>query len=108
MVCQFLLYITATQSYIYIYILFLFLILSSIMFYCKRLDTVTCAVQQDLLVHPPQMQSFASTTPKFPGHPSPFPLPLGNHRSVLHVCESVSVWQVGSFKARRVGFEHTL
>ena len=30
-------------------------------------------------------------------HPTPSPLPLGNYRCVLHVCESVSVLQIGSF-----------
>ena len=45
---QFLLYSKVTQSYIYIP----FLILSSIMVYLKRLDTVLCAVQKDLTAYP--------------------------------------------------------
>ena len=40
MLCQFLLYGKVTQAYIYI----LFLVLSSIMFYPKRLDMVPCAI----------------------------------------------------------------
>ena len=38
--------------YIYIHTHILFLILSSIMVYPKRLDTVPCAVQQDLIAYP--------------------------------------------------------
>ena len=36
---------------------------------------------------------FASAKPQLPIHPSPTPAPpaLGNHKSVLYVCESVSV-----------------
>ena len=52
MFCQFLLYSNVPQLYIYIYIHILFLILSSIMFYPKRLDLVPCAVQQDLIAYP--------------------------------------------------------
>ena len=33
-----------------------------------------------------------------PIHPSQL-LPLGNHKSVLHVCESISVLQIGAFMA---------
>ena len=46
--CQFLLYNRVTQSYIYI----LLLILSSIMAHPKRLDTVPCAAQYDLIAYP--------------------------------------------------------
>ena len=34
-------------------------------------------------------------TPNSPIHPTPSPLPLGNHKSVLYVCESVSVSYIG-------------
>ena len=38
---------------------------------------------------------FASTNPNSHSIPLPPPLPLGNHKYVLHVCESVSVsWTV--------------
>ena len=36
------------------------------------------------------VQWFASTNPKLPVHPSPSPLPPGNHKSVFHVHEFVS------------------
>ena len=74
MFCQFLVYSKATQSYIYIYILFL--TLSPIMFHHKWLDTAPCAIQQDLIAYPLQMQKFASTNPKVPVHPTPSPSPL--------------------------------
>ena len=32
----------------------------------------------------------SSANPKLPVHTTPSPLPLGNHKSVLYVCESVS------------------
>ena len=35
--------------------------------------------------------------PSLPLHPPPGPLPLGNHWSVLFVCDSASVLQIGSF-----------
>ena len=41
-------------SHTYVYILFL--TLSSIMFHCKWLDRVPCAIQQDLIVYPFQRQ----------------------------------------------------
>ena len=41
--CQFLLYSKVTQSFIYLYILFL--MLSSIMFYPKKLDIAPCAIE---------------------------------------------------------------
>ena len=44
----FLLYCKVNQAYIYI----LFLTLSSIMFNCKWLDIVPCAIEQDIIVYP--------------------------------------------------------
>ena len=41
-------------TYAYVYILFL--TLSSIMFYHKWLDIIPCAIQQDVLAYPLQMQ----------------------------------------------------
>ena len=52
MFCQFLLCSKVTQLYTYIYTYILFLILSSIMFYPKRLDIVPCAIQQDFIAYP--------------------------------------------------------
>ena len=43
------------------------------------------------------MEQFASTNPKLPVQPTPSHLPVGNHKSVLHVYESVSVLKIGSF-----------
>ena len=37
--------------YIYIYMHF-FLVLSSVMFYPKKVNTALCTVQQDLIAHP--------------------------------------------------------
>ena len=48
--CQFLLYSQATQSHIHKYSLFP--TLSSIMFHHKWLDTVSWAIQQDLIAYP--------------------------------------------------------
>ena len=45
--------------------------------------TVPCAVQLGLEAHPLQMFQVASTNPKFPVHPTPSPLPPGNHNSAL-------------------------
>ena len=57
------------------------LILSSIMFYPKRLDTVPCAVGSHCL----SLLDGTSTNPTLPVHLTPSPLPLGNHKSVLYV-----------------------
>ena len=51
---NFLLYSKVTQSHIQVYILFL--TLSSMMFHHQCLDIVPCAVQQDLMAYPHQMQ----------------------------------------------------
>ena len=53
------------------------------MVYHGILRTVPCAIQQNLLL------SILNGTVciyqlKLPVHPSPFPLPLGNHKSVLY------------------------
>ena len=64
------------------------------MLYPKRLDTVPCAVQKDLIAYPFRMSELAATNAKLPIHPSS--LPLGNHKCVLHGCESASVLWIGS------------
>ena len=81
-------------SYSFIYILFF--TLSSIMFHHKWLDMVPCAIQQNPIAYPLQMQWFASTNTKSQSSHF-FPLPLGNHKSVLHVHEFVSFLWKGSF-----------
>ena len=62
---------------IYIYIFFshyLFLTLSSTMAHQKCLDIVPCAIQQDLIAHPFQMQRLHLSTPNAQSIPLP-PLP---------------------------------
>ena len=66
--CQF---STVQQREIYIYTFFL--TVSSIMLYHKWPDIVPCAIQQDLIAYPLQMQSFASINPRLPVHPTPSP-----------------------------------
>ena len=89
MLCEFLLYSKVIQLYIYIYTFFF--IFFSIMIYLRIFNIVPCAVQEDLVVYPSYIYSFASANPTLPLHPSPTPIPIGNHKSVLYVCESVSV-----------------
>ena len=55
------------------------------------MNIVLGAVELDLVVYPPYILSFASANPKLPIHCFPTPLPLGNHKSILYVHESVSV-----------------
>ena len=43
------------------------------------------------IVYPFHIYEFASANPKLPVHPSPPLLPLGKHKSVLYVYESVFV-----------------
>ena len=43
------------------------------------------------IVYPFHIYEFASANPELPVHPSPTLLPLGKHKSVLYVYESVSV-----------------
>ena len=73
--CQFLLFSKVTQFVcVCVYTqAFFFLDCSSIMFYHKWLDIVPCAIQQDLIAYPLQMQQFPSTNPKLPVHPTPSP-----------------------------------
>ena len=53
------------------------------MVYSKRLDLVSCAIQQDLIAYP---KLFACTNPKLLVYPTPSPHPLGNYQSVFYVC----------------------
>ena len=53
----------AQQSDLVIHLYILFLILSSILFYPKRLDRVPCAVQCDPIAYPFEMEEFASANP---------------------------------------------
>ena len=53
-----------SYTYRYIYDYILFFTLSSIMFHCKWLDIVPCAIQQDLIAYPRQCSSLHLLTPK--------------------------------------------
>ena len=93
-VCQFLPYSKVTQSYVHIYILFL--TLSSIIFHHKRLDIVPCAIQQDLIAYPCQIQQFASINPRLPVHLTPSP----SFSALATTClffKSMSFFSVESF-----------
>ena len=70
-----------SASVIHIYILFIFF---SIMVYHQLLNIAPCATQQNLVIHPFYIYQFASSN-SHSISPSPLsPLPVGNHRSVLH------------------------
>ena len=66
----------------------------------RILNIVLCARQKDL-VYPFIYNSLYLLTPTS-HHPSSNPLPLGNHESILYVCESVFVlyidWFVSYFR----------
>ena len=66
-------YSKVTESYIYTYIYthILFLTLSSIVFHRKWLDTVSCAIQQDLIAYPLRMQSITPTSQSITLSPPP-------------------------------------
>ena len=88
MLCQSLLYSKVTQFYTYRPSFFIYF---SMTVYHRVLNIVSCALQEDLVVYPSYIQQFASANPKLPVLPSLTSLPLGNPKSVLYVCESVSV-----------------
>ena len=98
MLCQFLLYSKMTQSYTHTHthtlsfsILFSITVLSQEIGYSFLCYTAgPCLSILNVIV-------FVSTNPKLPVYPIPSPFPLGNHNSVLYVCEFVSVLQIGSF-----------
>ena len=80
MLCQFLLYSKVSQSYIDTFLKVLF----SIVVYPRRLDTVPCACSGTSLRFHSECNSLHLPIPS-----SLFiPLPLGNHKFVLQVCES--------------------
>ena len=62
----------------------------------QYIEYVPCAIQQNL-VYPFYMQQFASAYSKLPILPSFTSLPLGNHNSILYVCEYASVSQTHQF-----------
>ena len=76
-------------SYAYIYILF------HILFHYGLLQDTECIVpvlySRTLLFIHSICNSLHLLVPNSQSIPPPLPFPLGNHRTVLHVCESVSV-----------------
>ena len=63
----------------------------------RTLNIVSCAIQYDLVVHPSYIPWFVFANHTLPVL-LPFPcLPLGNYKSVLYICEPVSVFQISSF-----------
>ena len=88
LIYNFVLISTVQQSDSVIYT-FSFIIFST-MAYHRILNIVLCDIQQDLSVYPFYTCQFASTNPKLPIHLSSIlSTLLGNHASVLFVCEFV-------------------
>ena len=79
------------DSVIHIYSFFIF---SSIMIYHRILFPVLYC--RTLCFIHPIYNSLCLLIPNSSLPLSPNPLSLGNHKSILHVCESVSVLQIGS------------
>ena len=72
----------------------LFFILFSIMAYHRILNIIPSA-NQDLVVYPSCvfciLCSLHLLIPNSQSIPASFPLPLGNHKYVLYICESASL-----------------
>ena len=68
------------------------------MVYPRRMDIVPCATYSRILlfIHS-RCNSLHLLTTKSQSIPLPHPLPLGNHKSDVYVCESVTLLQIGSF-----------
>ena len=86
MLCEFLVYSKVIQ--LYIYILFLFFSIWFITGYWIEFP-VLCS--RTLLFIRPIYSSLRLLNPNSRSIPPPHPLPLGNHKSVLYVYQSVSV-----------------
>ena len=90
LIYNFVLISTVQQSDSVIYIFFSYSF--STVAYHRILNIVLCDTQQDLFVYPFYTCQSASTNPKFPIHLSAnLSTLLGNHKSVLYVCESVLI-----------------
>ena len=87
MLCQFLLFSKGTQSHIYtLFSSYLPIITVD----PRRLDRAPCAAQRpSLLIH--SNRTVCLYEPQTPRPSRPLSLPPGKHKSVLQVCESVSV-----------------
>ena len=93
-----------THTYIFFFIFF------SIVVYYRILNIVPCAIQKDLVVYLFYIYQFVvyllyilfciywlvSTNPDSHSVPLLCSLRLGNHKSVVQVCESVAVLQISS------------
>ena len=60
------------------------------MLYHRILNIIACAIQDDLVVYS-IYNSLHLLIPDSQCIPPPCPLPLGDYKPVLYVCESVSV-----------------
>ena len=79
------------QSDSVIHICTFFFIFFSVMVHHRILNIVPCAISRTLLFIHSLCNSLHLLIPNSQSTPLPPPLPLGNHKSVLYVCESVSV-----------------
>ena len=61
------------------------------MVYHRILNIAFSVKQWDLVVYPLYMLKLTSANPNLPLHPFPQLPHLGNHHSVLYVCDSFSV-----------------
>ena len=55
---------------------------------------ISCIAGKFFTAEPPGKPQFASANPKLPIFLSFIPLPLGNHKSILCICESVFIPQI--------------
>ena len=69
----------------------------SIIVHHEILSIVPCATQQEFVVYPSYMESFASANPKLPVVLPTVSFPLGKRKSALYICEYVSDLQRGLF-----------
>ena len=78
-------------------ILTFFFMFFSIVVYHSTLTMVPYTRQQDVVFYPFCIEQFASPNPKLLIHPSPTCFPVGSHKCILYVCDSLSVLQISSF-----------
>ena len=89
MLYQFLLYSTATQSYLYIHS-FSHTIFHHVLAQQTEYSSLCCTAGTSFLIHS-KCKSLQQPTPNSQFTPLPPYTLLGNHKSVLYVCEAVSV-----------------
>ena len=93
MLCQFLLYSRVNQLYVYLYPLFFGF--PSHLGHHRSLSRVPCAIQQALISYLFYTQQSIYVSPNLPIRPTP-PSPVGNHKFVLYICDSISALQISS------------